>query len=238
MWGEWGAGARYEVCKSQDFHGMCAMGSSWGTKYRSDTVCIDEDLVCVSLTLRLVHWRKGIIMKSRKEVIAGSSLEMGTVLAVVIQPWIPSAPPVLWILLWWMSFVVWYSGSNKRLNFITDIDPWPGGQCRLGEETNMEVRKCKQFIETISETFSMRRDDQMGQEQGGMEGVVILCSSISTSMKVRWGLDLRGLRRLYSRSSGAWWKMPLEGSLGHVGEDMEWQNISWLMKTNVSSDLV
>lgn len=79
---------------------MSAMGSSWGTKYGSDTVCTDENLVCVSLTLRLVHWHKGVIVESRKEAVAGSSLEMGTILAVEIQPWLLSAPPVLWTLLW------------------------------------------------------------------------------------------------------------------------------------------
>lgn len=94
-----GEGTRYEVCKSQYFDGISAVESSWGTKYGNDTVCIDENLVCVSLTLRLVYWHKGIIVKSRKEMIAGSSLEMGTVLAVVIHPWILSAPLVLWTLL-------------------------------------------------------------------------------------------------------------------------------------------
>lgn len=192
MWG--GAGARYEVCKSQDFVGMSAMGSSWGTKYGSDTVCIDENLVCVSITLRLVHWRKGIIVKSRKEVTAGSSLEMGTVLAVVIQPWPLSAPPVLWTLLWWMSFVIWYSGNNKRLNFITDIDPWTGDNVGLGRKPIWRWESTKKLVETIFGMFSIRRDGQIAQEQGRMEDVVILCSSIPASMKVRWGLDLRGLR--------------------------------------------
>lgn len=53
-----------------------------GVNRGADTVCIDENLISVGLTWRIVPWGERIIGKSRKEVTTRSSLEMGTWLAV------------------------------------------------------------------------------------------------------------------------------------------------------------